>query len=124
MPRSIGAVAVGYLVMFVLVFASFSGAYLAIGADGAFQPGTYQVSILWIVVSIVLGIVAALAGGFVCATIAPGGKAPMESWIWDVPHMEELMMGRSNVRVDFLKPALGAAGALAGAKLRKPGLSS
>ncbi len=62
--------------MFVLVFVSFSVAYLAMGVDNAFRAGSYEVSGLWIVVSIVLGLVAAAIGGFVCAAIAKAGNAP------------------------------------------------
>ena len=68
MGRMIGGVVVGYLTMFVLVFGSFTAAYLAMGADVAFQTGTYEPSTLWLVVSWVLGFLAALAeaGGGVC----------------------------------------------------------
>src|SRR5512133_2349680 len=77
MLRATGAVLAGYAVMFLSVFLTFSGLYLTIGADGAFEPGTYDVSVLWLVCSTVLNIVAALAGGLVCALIARGGKAPV-----------------------------------------------
>lgn len=143
MLRAIGAVVAGYAVMFVVVFSTFSGLYLAIGADGAFKPGTYDVSMLWIAVSSVLNIVAALAGGIVCASIARGGKAPLalaalvivlglvsavmimqtppsnEPRTADVPNMEAMMKARTPLWVAFLNPVIGAVGALAGARMRR-----
>ncbi len=70
MVRAVLAVIVGYLVMALLVFSSFSLAYLLMGADGAFRPGTYEVTPLWLVVSFVFSFIAAVVGGWVCATIA------------------------------------------------------
>ena len=77
MARAIGGVVVGYLVMFVFVFASFSIAYLALGANLAFQPGSYHVSMLWIAVMVVLNFVAAFLGGLVCSLIAKNPRASM-----------------------------------------------
>lgn len=143
MLRSIGAVLAGYAVMFVLVFLSFSGLYLTIGPDGAFVPGTYDVSALWLVCSTVLNIVAALAGGLVCALVARGGKAAgalaalvlllgllmaipvlkapqvSEPRSAAVPNMEAMMKARTPVWVALLNPVIGAVGALAGAALRR-----
>lgn len=77
MLRSIGSVIAGYIVMFIGVFVSFTGAYLAMGADRAYTPGTYNASTLWLVVSAVLGLVAAVLGGLTCALIAkPRSRAP------------------------------------------------
>ncbi len=73
MGRTIGAVIVGYLIMFVVVFGGLTAAYMAIGADRAFQAGTYDVSGLWIGVMSAVGLIAAMAGGWVCATIAGRG---------------------------------------------------
>ncbi len=73
MGRIIGSVIAGYLTMFVAVFVLFSGAYLILGASGSFRPGVWDPSIAWILMSIVLGIVAAIAGGYVCSAIAKTG---------------------------------------------------
>lgn len=75
--KAIAAIVAGYLVMFVTIFASFSAAYLIMGPDRAYAPGSYDVSTLWIATSFVLGIVAAIGGGLVCALIARGSMAPM-----------------------------------------------
>lgn len=76
MLKAVLAVIVGYLVMALLVFATFSLAYLLMGADGAFRPGTYEVTPLWLVVSFVFSFIAAVVGGWVCATIARNSKVP------------------------------------------------
>jgi hypothetical protein len=75
MWRNIGAVIVGYIAMAAFVFVSFSVAYVVMGTDGAFKPASYDVSTLWIVASLVLGFIAAVLGGLVCAAIARGSKA-------------------------------------------------
>jgi hypothetical protein len=145
MLRAIGAVLAGYAVMFVLVFLTFSGLYLALGADGAFEPGTYDVSSLWLVSSTILDVVAALAGGLTCALIARGGRAPLalallvlalglvmaipvlqasaasEPRSASVPNLEAMMKARTPVWVAFLTPLIGAIGVLAGAALRRNG---
>ena len=62
MLRTIGAVVLGYLAMALVVFVALSGAYLAVGADGAFRPGVYEVSALWIGISLVVGFGAGTPG--------------------------------------------------------------
>jgi len=74
MGRIVLGVIVGYLVMALLVFATFSLAYLVMGADGAFRTGTYEVSPLWLAVSIALSFVAAIGGGWVCAALSRNHK--------------------------------------------------
>jgi hypothetical protein len=56
--------------MFVTVFVTFSAAYLAMGADSAFKPDSYEPSTLWLIVSFVLGFGAAMAAGWTCVWIA------------------------------------------------------
>jgi ABC-type transport system involved in multi-copper enzyme maturation permease subunit len=70
MGRAIASVIVGYVVMALVVFVSFTLAYILMGADRTYQPGSYEVSTLWIVVAIVLTLVAAIGGGYVAASIA------------------------------------------------------
>lgn len=77
MLRSIGGVIAGYVVMALLIFLTFSAAYLLMGANGAFQPETYEVSNLWLVTSFLLALVAAIVGGYVCALIAGKSRAPV-----------------------------------------------
>jgi hypothetical protein len=143
MVRSILAVVAGYLAMGLLVFVLFSAAYLLMGADGAFRPGTYEVSALWLASSFVLGLVAALVGGYVCAVVARGGRAPLAlaclvlilglvafalSQRGDggdavragrVSNSEARQRARTPAWVALLNPVVGAAGVLVGARLRR-----
>jgi hypothetical protein len=76
MPRLIGAVVAGYLAVAVAVFAGLSVAYLGLGADRAFRPGAYDVSMLWIVISVVVSFSAAMLGGWVALRIARTTRGP------------------------------------------------
>lgn len=148
MGRAIGGVVVGYVVMAGLVFVTFSLAYLAMGADRAFQPGKYEPTNLWLVASFVLGLLAAVVGGLVCAAIAKGGKAPtvlagvvlVLGLLFAIPvitasladqakvrestvsNMEAMTIAVHPIWVALLNPFIGAAGTLWGASFirRKP----
>ena len=48
MLKSILAVIASYAVMFIFLFAAFTGCYLALGTEGAFQTDSYEVSTVWI----------------------------------------------------------------------------
>jgi hypothetical protein len=144
MLRAIGGVIVGYIVMVVVVMAGLSAAYLAMGADKAFQPGTYEVSGLWLVVMFAVGLVAAVVGGYVCAWIArrrtptvvlaglvlvlgllmavAGAMAPTEGKpterSGEVGNMEAMKDARTPTWVALINSIVGAAGVLAGARVR------
>jgi len=145
MLRILGAVVVGYLVLFVLMFALFTLAYLVLGADRAFEPATYDVSTIWIIASAVLGFVATFIGGVVCSSMAKGTKAPLilaglvvvigilfaipvltstnttAEMIRDgsVGNLEAMQNAKTPAWVALLNPVLGAVGVLAGARFRK-----
>jgi len=70
MLRSIGSAIAGYVATFLVVFASLTAAYLVVGVERAFRPGVYEVSTLWVAISLVVGIGAALMGGWVARRIA------------------------------------------------------
>src|SRR5262245_52720174 len=77
MGRAILAVIVSYVAMFVLTFLAFTCAYVVLGADQAFKPRMFLASNRWIALSFVIQIIVAIIGGFICAAIAKGGKAPL-----------------------------------------------
>lgn len=62
MVRNILGVVLGYVAMFAFVFISFTVLYLILGADGSFESGTYEVSIVWVIISFILGLAAAVLG--------------------------------------------------------------
>ena len=147
MLKLVAGVIVGYVVMSLLIFTTFSGAYLAIGADLAFQAGNYSPSVLWLVLSVVLGFFAAWVGGVVCARIGGNGRAPKALAgvvvvlgilmalpaltrtndprptvrTGSVPNMEAMTNARQPVWMSMALPFLGAAGVLMGGREKRTG---
>ena len=137
MGRAIAAVVAGYVTMFAFVFVSLSVAYLVMGAERSFLPGSYAVSTNWVLVSFVLSFLAALAGGWVCRKLAttrkpviilavfvvvlglgmaiPALQAPDPSTLvrsGDVGNFEAFSKARSPAWVSVLTPLVGAVGVL------------
>ena len=145
MVRNILGVILGYVAMFAVVFITFTILYFILGADGAFESGTYEVSIIWIIISFILGLVAALLGGYLCVLISKNQKAALvlaglvlvlgiamaipalndstnevqEMRSADVPNMEAMQKAKQPPVVLLLNPIIGALGVFAGSKLRK-----
>ena len=70
MGRNILAVIAGYFAMAVILFVIFTAAYFGMGADRAFKETSYDVSTLWVAVSVIVGFFAALVGGAVCGLVS------------------------------------------------------
>ncbi|MFL6208374.1 MAG: hypothetical protein ACJ74W_05960 [Pyrinomonadaceae bacterium] len=143
MARSILAVIVGYVVMFLFIFVLFTGLYLLLGANASFKPGSYRPSILWLALSTPLAFGAAIIGGYVCAALARGGRAPLALAVLvlvlgvicavpvlmapdanavrtsDVSNMEAMQKANEPTGVALTNPLLGAAGVLVGSWLRR-----
>ena len=144
MGRSIIGVVVGYVALFVVLFCVLTAAYLGMGADRAFSPGSFRPSTLWIVVEIVVGFVAAAIGGWLCVTIArkrgavtalaivilvlgalsaiPAVRAagvPEAVREGGLSNMQAMMKARPPVWMAFFNPVLGAVGALVGSHLKR-----
>ena len=148
MLRTVGSVILGYIVIAAFVFLSFSLLFVAIGPDRAYQPGTYEVSALWVVVSIVLSFIAAVLGGWVCVLVARTQLGPqilaaailvfglvlavmqLGSAPADLPTVRDASVGvmeamrnsRNPTWINFVTPLVAVVGILAGARLvgRKP----
>jgi hypothetical protein len=143
MLKNVLGVIGGYVTMFLCVFITFTILYLILGTDGSFQPGSYDVSVIWLIISIILSIAAAVLGGFVCVLIAKNQKAgtilavvvlvlglamaipalmaPDESVERsdDVDSMQAMSMAKQPTFILLLNPLLGAAGVFYGSRLRK-----
>jgi hypothetical protein len=145
MVRNILGVVLGYITMFAFVFITFTILYFILGAEGSFQSGTYEVSLIWIVISFMLGLAAAVLGGFICVLIAKNQKAALvlaglvlvlgiamtipalgdatndvqEMRSADVPNLEAMQKAEQPPIVLLLNPIIGAFGVFAGSKLRK-----
>ena len=145
MVRNILGVVLGYVAMFAFVFITFTGLYFLLGADGAFQPDTYEVSLVWIVISFILGLAAAVLGGYLCVLISKNQKAAMvlaglvlvlgiamaipvlgdssnevqEMRNDNTPNMEAMQKAKQPPLVALLNPIIGALGVFAGSRLKK-----
>ena len=145
MIRNILGVVLGYVAMFAFVFITFTGLYFLLGADGAFQPDTYEVSLVWIVISLILGLAAAVLGGYLCVLISKNQKATMvlaglvlvlgiamaipvlgdssnevqEMRNDNTPNMEAMQKAKQPPLVALLNPIIGALGVFAGSRLKK-----
>lgn len=131
MGRNLGAAVLGYVVMYIVVIVLSLGLGLAVGMDGG--------SAL-IVGSIVVGLLAAMLGGIVCAKVAtdPRGvwiligvvvvlgvlfalmaDVPMEM-VADMEGMEGAMDSMPEPSwLSWLNPVIGAVGVYIGARLVK-----
>jgi hypothetical protein len=144
MGRAIVSVVVGYVAMFAAIFLTFSGLYLALGQELSFQPGSYEPSVLWTVVSFALGAGAAILGGYVCARIARtatppkvlagvvlvigllsavpvlmAAATPAEARTGEVGNLDAMMKAKQPAWVAVANPFVGLAGVLLGARLRR-----
>lgn len=70
MLRAVLAVIAGYIALAVAIFVLFSMAYLAMGADRAYEPGSFAVSTLWLLFAVPITFIVAMIGGWVCRVIA------------------------------------------------------
>ncbi len=68
--RGIGGVIAGYIVMFIVIFACFSGLWMVLGAEKSFQPNSWLASNTWVIAGMGIGLVAAILGGITCKLIS------------------------------------------------------
>ena len=70
MLKSILAIIVSYIAMFVVFLAIFTGLYFALGVERVFQADSYEVSMLWIVLTLAVGFLVCMFAGYLCAAIS------------------------------------------------------
>ncbi|MFY9620077.1 MAG: hypothetical protein WAM70_06000 [Pyrinomonadaceae bacterium] len=145
MVRSIIAVIVSYIAMFVLNLLGFVGLYAIVGPNHAFKPRLYVASNRWILMGVAVMFVSGIIAGLICAAIARGRKATlalaglilvvglllaipavMKSRanadmvrVGDVPSMEAMEKASWPVWAPFVFPFVSAVGAVVGGKLKK-----
>ena len=73
MLKAVLAVVAGYLTMAIAVAALTLGLFVLLGPDRAFQPGTYEVTTVWVIACFAASLIAAMIGGFVCSRISGPG---------------------------------------------------
>jgi amino acid transporter len=139
MLRSILGMIVGYAVLFVFFLAIFTGAYFVLGVDHIFQPDSYAVTPLWLVLSAVISLGGSMLGGYVCAAISKSkqtcelfaliilvililsclpkirDRTPHDR-AGEVSSMDAMRLTQMPVWMHVLNPFLGAFGVLLGAR--------
>ena len=70
MLKNIVAIIVSYIAMFVIFMAIFTGLYFALGIDRVFQTDSYEVTMLWIALTLVIGFLVTIFAGYLCAAIS------------------------------------------------------
>jgi hypothetical protein len=146
MLKSILAIIVSYAVMLVFFFAVFLGCFLALGSERVFQSDSYEVTTLWIALSIVLSFLGAILGGLICAAISKSKRTcqvfafivfflgllaciPAMRRSPDAPNvrasevtnLEALRLEVSPMWFHLLTPVVSAAGVLLGARIKRRG---
>ncbi len=79
MGRKILAVIVGYIIMAVIIIGGLYGAYAVMGADKAFKPGGFDITLTWLISMEAIGLIGAIIGGITCAKISKNSKGAVLS---------------------------------------------
>ena len=146
MPRSILAVIVSYIAMFVIFMGIFVGLYFVLGIARVFQPDSYEVSMLWIIITLGVAFLVTMFAGFLCAAIS-------KSWrtcqvfalivfllaLWqcfsavrrdsegpnvragDVTYLEAIGHAVTPMWLHFVNPVVNGLGILIGARMKRRG---
>ncbi len=145
MVRPILAGVAGYVALVIFLFTAFSILFVTLGADGAFQEGTYEVSGTWLAITFAVGIIASLVGGLVASMISRNAKPALITLVaiilvlgsagvvmgalaspTDVPtergpkvsNTDAMKYARTPLWVAVLNPLIGVAGAITVFKIR------
>jgi len=141
MLRSIVGVVLGYAVIFAFFFATFTGVYFALGVERIFQPDSYEVSTLWLILSAVITVFGSMLGGYVCAAISTSERTCQvfagivllilivfclpkirdegpHVRAGEVSNMDAMRLTHMPVWMHLLNPVLGAMGVLLGARMK------
>ena len=145
MARSILAVVVSYIVMFILNLIAFLGLYAVVGPGQAFKARSYLASNRWVLMTGVIIFVTGVIAGLICALISRGGRAPSALALAviviglllaipsvmkaranagmarpaEVSQMEALNYAYWPIWAPFAFPFVSAVGVLVGGKLKK-----
>jgi hypothetical protein len=76
MNRTVLSVAAGFAAIALLLAGGLFVGWSRLGADQALMPGRWEASPSWILSSLGVSLVAAIAGGFVCAVLGRSMRAP------------------------------------------------
>jgi hypothetical protein len=144
MLKSILAIIVSYIAMFVVFMAIFTGLYFALSVERVFQPDSYEVSMLWIVLTLVIGFLVCMFAGYLCAAISKNWRACQIFALivfllaliqcfsalkrnQDAPNVragevgmfDAMALAVSPLWLHFVNPILNGAGVLIGARMKR-----
>ncbi|HEV2805374.1 MAG TPA: hypothetical protein VGW57_10645 [Chthoniobacterales bacterium] len=144
MLKSILAIIVSYILLFAVFMAIFTGLYFALGVDRVFLSDSYEVSMLWIGLTLVIGFVVSMFAGYICAAISKSWRtcqvfalivfllallqcvsalkrnpdAP-NTRAGEVGMFDAMKLAVSPLWLHFVNPILSGAGVLLGARIRR-----
>ena len=146
MLKSILAIIVSYLALFILFMAIFTGCYFALGIERVFQPDSYEVSTLWVILTLVIAFLVTMFAGYLCATLSKNWRACqvlalivflLALWqcfsgmkrdsegpnvrAGDVTYLEAIGHAVTPMWLHFVNPIVNGAGILLGARMRRRG---
>ena len=75
MIRGILGLFFGYVAFFIVTFITLSATWMTLGADRSFQPGNYMLTPLWLFISSIFVLAAAVIGGKICRFVSGRGWA-------------------------------------------------
>ena len=144
MLKSILAIIVSYVALFVLFMAIFTGLYFALGVERVFQSDSYEVAMLWIVLTLVISFLVSIFAGYLCGAISKSwrtcqifalivfllGLIQCLSALKRNPEMPTIRAGEvgmfeamglavSPMWLHFVNPILSGAGVLLGARSKR-----
>ena len=148
MLKSILAIIVSYVLLFAIFMAIFTGLYFALGVERVFQADSYKVSMLWIVLTLVIGFLVSIFAGYLCAAISKSWRTCQifalivfllaliqcfsalkrnpempNTRAGEVEMFEAMKLAVSPLWLHFVNPILSGAGVLLGARMKRRGTS-
>lgn len=140
--KAFGVALAGYILMFVVLFATLTAVYFALGTERTFLPGSYAVTPLWMAVFCFFQFDSGLVAGIVVSKLSRDRKVPLilaamtlvfgilmalpaiQSGAHDtlsrdgsLTNMQAMMQAQTPVWIQLIAPALAALGVIAGATL-------
>ncbi|WP_310570490.1 hypothetical protein [Gemmatimonas sp.] len=140
--KAFGIALAGYILMFVVLFATLTAVYFALGTERTFVPGSYAVTPLWIAVFCFFQFDSGLVAGIVVSKLSRDRKVPLilagMTLVFGIlmalpaitsgvnatmtrdgslTNMQAMMQAQTPVWIQLIAPALAALGVTAGATL-------
>jgi len=144
MLKSILAIIVSYIAMFVIFMAIFTCLYFVLGVERVFQAVSYEVSMLWIALTLVISFLVSMFAGWLCAAISKSWRACQvfalivfllalmqclsalrrnpdapNTRAGEVGMFDAMSLAVSPLWLHFVNPILSGAGVLLGARMKR-----